>query len=224
MDNEILKYLFDKTVTCPICNSTFKTKAVKSKTSRILSKDSDFFIRYSPKVNPYFYDVWICNSCGYAAIKSDFNEIKHYRKELVYSNITPKWTPRVYPDILDEKLAIERYKLALLTAMLTDAPDSTKAMISLKIAWMFRLLEDKEQENIFLKQSLEAFIDAYRKELFPIYGLQRDSLMYLIGELNRRLGYDDQALLWYSKTIVNTNASYKVKDLARAGKDLIKNN
>ena len=107
-------------------------------------------------------------------------------------------------------LAIERYKIALLNAMLTNAPDSTKAMISLKISWMFRLLEDKAQESIFMGQALEAFTDAYTKEVFTIYGLQRDSMMYLLGELNRRMKNYDEALLWYSKTIVNTNSSYRI--------------
>ena len=45
--------------------------------------------------------------------------------------------------------------------------------------------------------------------------------MYLLGELNRRLGHNDEALLWFSKTIVNTNASSRIKELARTGKDLI---
>lgn len=223
MIDDVRNYLFDKTVTCPVCNSTFKTACVKSKTPRIDSKDSDFFIRYTKKINPYFYDVWLCNSCGYAAMKSDFENLRTFRKELVMSNVTPKWTPREYPRILDEKNAIERYKLALLNAMLTSSPDSTKAMISLKIAWMFRLLEDSNSEYAFLGQALEGFKDAYQSEPFPIYGMQRDSFMYLVGELNRRLGHDQDALLWFSKTIVNTNASYKVKEMARIGKNLIKN-
>ena len=167
MNNDVINYLFTKTVTCPVCDSQFTTKVVKSKSPRIESRDSDFFIRYSSKVNPYFYDIWICNSCGYSAQKSDFDTIKNYRKELVFSNITPKWKAREYPIILDEKLAIERYKIALLNAMLTDSPDSTKAMLSLKIAWMFRLLEDTSQENIFLGQALEGFTAAYSKEIFP---------------------------------------------------------
>lgn len=223
MINDIRNYLFDKKVTCPVCNSTFKTTCVKSKSARIESKDSDLFIRYTEKVNPYFYDVWLCNSCGYAAMKSDFENLRTFRKELVNSNITPKWTPRDYPRILDTKNAIERYKLALLTAILTSGPDSTKAMISLKIAWMFRLLEDTSSELSFLGQSLEGFKDAYQNEPFPIYGMERDSLMYLIGELSRRLGYDDDALVWFSKTIVNTNSSYRVKEMARNGKNLITN-
>lgn len=220
-DTNITNHLFDKQVICPVCDSHFKTKTVKSKSPRVVSKDSDFFMRYSV-ANPYFYDVWICNSCGYAAMKSDFEKLKLHKKDLVLSNVTPKWKPREYPDILDEKLAIERYKLALLNAVLINLPDSTKAMISLKIAWMNRLLENSDQEKLFLKQALEGFNDAYMKEIFPIYGLQRDSLMYLLGELNRRLGNNQDALLWYSKTIVSTNSSHRVKEMARTGKDLIK--
>lgn len=220
-DTDILNHLFDKQITCPVCDSQFKTKTVKSKSPRVISKDSDFFIRYS-RVNPYFYDVIVCNSCGYAALRSDFDNIKAYKKELVFSNVTPKWKPREYPDILDEKLAIERYKLALLNALLIDLPDSTKAMISLKIAWMHRLLNNTDQENVFLGQALEAFSNAYVYEIFPIYGLQRDSFMYLLGELNRKLGNYQDALQWFSRTIVNVNSSYRVKEMARIGRDLIK--
>ncbi|EKQ56438.1 MULTISPECIES: DUF2225 domain-containing protein [unclassified Clostridium] len=221
-DTDILNHLFDKQTICPVCDSHFKAKTVKSKSPRIISKDSDFFIRYSV-INPYFYDVVICNSCGYAAMKSDFEKIKSHKKELVLSNVTPKWKPREYPPILDEKLAIERYKLALLNSVLINLPDSTKAMISLKIAWMYRLLNNTEQENVFLKQALEGFNSAYINEIFPMYGLQRDSLMYLLGELNRKLGINQDALLWFSKTIVSTNSSLRIKEMARVGKDLIKN-
>jgi uncharacterized protein len=220
-DNNILDHLFDKQVICPVCDSHFKTKTVKSKSPRVMAKDSDFFVRYSV-ASPYFYDVCICNSCGYAAMKSDFEKLKSHKRELVLSNVTPKWKPRQYPDILDEKLAIERYKLALLNAMLIDLPDSTKGMILLKIAWMNRLLDNSEQETQFLKQALEGFNNAYIKEIFPIYGLQRDSLMYLLGELNRKLGNYQDALLWFSRTIVSTNSSYKIKEMARIGKDSIK--
>lgn len=220
-DTDILNHLFDKQVVCPVCDAHFKTKTVKSKSPRVTSKDSDFFIRYSV-ANPYFYDVIVCNSCGYAAMRSDFDNIKTHKKALVFSNVTPKWKPREYPDILDEKLAIERYKLALLNALLLELTDSTKAMISLKIAWMHRLLNNTDQETVFLKQALEGFNKAYIYEIFPIYGLQRDSLMYLLGELNRKLGNYPEALQWFSKTIVSVNSSYKVKEMARMSRDLIK--
>lgn len=221
-DNDVSIHLFDKQIVCPACDSQFKAKTIKSKSPRIISKDSDFFIRYSV-INPYFYDVLVCNSCGYSAMRSDFEKLKFHKKELVFSKVTPKWKPRQYPDILDEKLAIERYKLALLNALLLELTDSTKGMISLKIAWMYRLLEDNNLEMLFLTQALEGFNNAYIYEVFPLYGLQRDSFMYLLGELNRKIGNTQDALMWFSKTIVNTNSTHRIKEMARMGKDSIKN-
>ena len=222
-DSDMEKHIFDKQVVCPVCQNKFKTKAIKVKSPRISSKDSDFFIRYYI-ANPYFYDVWICNSCGYAAMKVDFDKIKFYKKDLILKNITSKWKPRNYPDVLNEKLAIERYKLALLNAVVGEFNSSTKAMILLKIAWMYRLLEDINSENSYLSQSLELFKDAYSKEDFPIYGMQRESLMYLIGDLNRRLNNNEEELHWYSKALTTVGAPYKIKELARNGKNLIKTN
>lgn len=221
-DSEVTKHIFDKEVICPVCLNKFKTKAVKAKSPRIVSKDSDFLIRYSG-VNPYFYDVWVCNSCGYSAVKGDFNKFKSYKKDIVMSKITSKWRPREYPDVIDAKLAIERYKLALLTCIVTESLDSAKAMIFLKIGWMYRLLEDKANENEFLEKSINEFLVAYKNEDFPMYGLDKGSLSYLIGELYRRIGNNKDALFWFSKTLTGGDASYKIKELAHTQKDLINN-
>ncbi|MBD7910241.1 MULTISPECIES: DUF2225 domain-containing protein [Clostridium] len=222
-DNDVLKHTYDKEIVCPICENKFKVKIVKVNSPRITSKDSDFFIRYSV-VNPYFYDVWMCNHCGYSSMKADFPKIKSFQKELVLDGITKKWTPRVYPESLTVDNAIERYKLALVTSMIIEKPNSTKAMILLKLAWMYRLKKDVEKEMAFLKQSITAFLDAYSMEDFPIYGMQRDSISYLIGELYRRTNNEKEALTWYSKVFSTVGASQKLKDLARNGKDSLKNN
>ncbi|MBW6410824.1 DUF2225 domain-containing protein [Clostridium weizhouense] len=222
MDNiEIKSHLFQKKVTCPVCNNVFNVNVVKINSPRIQSRDSDFFIRYSV-ANPYFYDVWICNDCGYAALKVDFNSLKKHQRDIVLTNIKPKWKPRVYPDIITETLAIERYKLALLNAIIIELNYSTKAMICLKISWMYRLLNMEKEELHFLNKALIALNNAYMNEGFPMYGLQRDSTMYLIGELNRRIGNYQEALIWYSKTITSLGSSYKIKELARNGRDIIK--
>ena len=214
--------IFDKEFICPICNNKFKTKTVKSKSPRVASKDSDFFIRYKT-VNPYFYDVCLCNSCGYAAMKSDFDKIRSYHKDLILNNITKRWTPKSYPEILTAEIAIERYKLALLSAITLEKPSSTKAMILLKISWMYRLL-DNSKEIETLRNSLDEFVQAYQNEDFPIYGMQRESLSYLIGDLHRRCGNFDEALRWYSKVLTTIGCPQKVKELARNGKDCIKLN
>ncbi|MGG7178073.1 DUF2225 domain-containing protein [Clostridium paraputrificum] len=220
MDIDINKHIFDKEIVCPICNNKFKTKVVKVNSPRITSKDSDLFIRYSV-ANPYLYDVWLCNNCGYAAMKADFLKTKSFHRDLILNTITKKWNPRTYPDVLTPTNAVERYKLALLSAIAMEKPNSTKGMILLKISWMYRLLEDSREQD-FLNQALNTLTDAYALEDFPIYGMQRDSLSYLIGDLNRRCNNHEDALKWYSKVITTVGASQRVKELARNGKDSIK--
>lgn len=215
------KNIFFKKVLCPVCNKTFETPTVKVNIPRISYKDSDFFIRYSIE-NPYFYDVWICPNCGYSALKTDFSKIRNFQKKLIKENITPKWVNRYYKLPYDENIAIEKYKLALLSSITIESKSSTKAMICLKIAWMYRLLNDNLKEKNFLSQALTLFEDTYSKESLPIYGLDRFSIMFLIGELNRRLNNNDIALRWFSEVITSMGANQKVKEMARDGKDKIR--
>lgn len=212
--------LYDTQVTCPVCETTFKARAVKTSAARISKKDSDSFIRYNV-INPYFYDVWVCNSCGYSAMKSDFHKIRSYQIDSVKEKITSRWRGKNYPDVYDIDIAIERYKLSLLNYVVTDAKSSKKAMNCLKLAWMYRLKEDSDNEITFLNQAIDGFNDAYYSEDFPIYEMNKFTTMYLIGELNRRVGKLDEALTWFSKVITSPQAPQKLKDKTRDQKDLI---
>jgi uncharacterized protein (DUF2225 family) len=220
-DKKDKNLLYDKEVTCPVCSSKFNARSVKVSAPRMLNKDSDFFIRYA-NIDPYFYDVWLCNSCGYAAMKRDFEYIKGYQFDSIKKNITTRWRGKNYPDSYDVDIAIERYKLSLLNYIAINAKDSSKAMNCLKIAWMYRLKEDSDNEKIFLTQALEGLEGAYFGEDFPIYGMDKFSTMYLIGELSRRVGDYEKAMLWFSKVITTPSVTQKLKDLARDQKDLIK--
>ncbi|MDP4088736.1 MAG: DUF2225 domain-containing protein [Bacillota bacterium] len=220
-ENKEKTLLYEREVICPVCETRFNARAVKVSAARTVSKDSDFFIRYSV-INPYFYDVWVCNSCGYASMKKDFEYIKEHQIEHIKKNITSRWRGRKYPETYDLDIAIERYKLSLLNYAVRNAKNSSKAMNCLKIAWMYRLKEDVESEQTFLLQTLEGLENAYYNEDFPMYGMDRFTTMYLIGELSRRTGNDEKAMQWFSKVITTTSVSPKLKDLARDQKDLIK--
>lgn len=213
--------IYDKEVCCPVCGHSFKAKAVKSSSHRILKKDSDFFIHYG-SVNPYFYDVWLCNICGYTSMKSDFEKIKNSEIEAVQQKISAKWHGKNYPEFYDVNTAIERYKISLLNLCVMDAKASKKAMNCLKIAWMYRLAKDEKNELMFLNQALQGFNEAYSTENFPIYGMDKFTVLYLLGELNRRCGKIDDANNWFGKVIIDPIAPQKIKDLAKDQRDLIK--
>lgn len=215
------QYLFNKEINCPVCGVKSKVPFVKIKAYRIKSKDSDLYINYS-LINPYFYDVWLCNECGYAAMKSDFEKIRKRDIDIILKEISPKWKRRYYPMVHDVNIAIELFKLSLLNNSIIKSKSSIKAMNCLKLAWMYRILKDNENEQLFLKQSLNEFKEAYFNEDFPIYGMDKFATMYLIGELYRRTGNYQEALIQFSNVITNPHASRKVKDLAITQKDLIK--
>lgn len=213
--------LYDREVTCPICGNIFKAKSIKTSSYRILKKDSDLFIRYSI-INPYFYDVWVCNECGYAAMKTDFNKIRNFQIDAVKERVTPSWTPREYPEIYNIDLAIERFKLSLLNYVVIESAWSKKALNCLKLAWMYRLKENEGKEKLFLNQALESLKEAYSSEDFPIYGMSKYTTMYLIGELLRRTGDCQDALIWFSGVITSPGVPNRLKNLARDQRDLIK--
>ncbi|SFU46154.1 hypothetical protein SAMN04487886_103320 [Clostridium sp. DSM 8431] len=134
--------------------------------------------------------------------------------------ISNEWHGREYPLIYTEEIAIERYKLALLTAVVADFKDSRKAILCLRLAWMYRLLKKENEEQFYLGKALEGFINAYESEDTPIYGLDTYSLMYLIGELYRRTGKISESVKWFSNVITSRGANYKVKDKARDMREL----
>ncbi|SKA85201.1 hypothetical protein SAMN05443428_106129 [Caloramator quimbayensis] len=219
---KIQEYLYDKSYACPVCGNNFKEKTVKIGKARLISKDTDLMPKYE-NINPLFYDVVICPRCGYSALIRYFDKIKQDQADLIRLKISSKFKAKIYPDIYDLDTAIERYKLALLNSVVKNAKNSEKAYICLKTAWLYRLKDSKEDEKKFLEQAFIGFKEAYEKEAFPICGMDKFTLMYLLGELSRRLGDNPEALLWFSKVIVSTNVSPRLKELARDQKDLIKN-
>lgn len=213
--------LYDKEIVCPVCENKFLARTVKTNGYRMKRKDSDFYIKYEI-INPYFYDVLLCNVCGYAAMKADFHKLRQFEIESIQKNITPKWHGRKYPQIYDINIAIERYKLSLLNYSIMDSKSSKKAMNCLKLSWLYRDLGDTKNEELFRKNATIGFKDAYLNEQSPIYGMNSITVLYLIAELNRRSGNYDEALKYLGNVITSKDANRKIKNIAMTQKDLIK--
>ncbi|NLK97901.1 MAG: DUF2225 domain-containing protein [Epulopiscium sp.] len=213
--------LYEKSYTCPVCSLNFKAKTVKSGKARLVSTDTDFKPNYSV-INPMKYDVILCPYCGYAALTQYFNSLRATQIEWIKNQISSVFKTKLYPNVYTIEIAIERYKLALLNAIVKKARMSEKAYICLKIAWLYRELEDKDNEHRFLEQALKGFLESFEKERFPVCGMNEHTLTYLIGDLYRRTGDTDNALKWLSDVLLSRNVNARLKDKARDVKDVIK--
>lgn len=208
-----LECLFDKSYTCPVCGHTFKERTIKKGKSRPVSSDSDLKPYYEP-IDPMYYDIVLCPSCGYAALTSSFGKLGYTQSKWIREEITPKFKYREYPEVYDADTAIERYKLALLNTIAKKAKDGEKAYICMKIAWLYRDKQDPEKELIFIEHAYTGFKHAYANESFPICGIDENTMTYLIGEFARKLGYLEEAIRWIGTVILAKNVNQRLKDRA----------
>lgn len=189
--------LYQIKVTCANCDHSFETSRVRPSLKKAYRTDTDF-CGYYKNENPDFYVVRVCPDCGYAStenFKALLNEkqISNFR-----SQIGSRWEPRDFGGHRTLQDALETYKLALLCAQVIGERERIVASLLHHIAWLYRYEENEEQEQRFLAHSLDSYIRVYENEGV---GSNDARLLYLIGEINRRLGRFNQAVQWFARVV-----------------------
>lgn len=205
--------LFDKRYICLYCNKEFTTKKTLSRKLKIKKRDSDSCIHYDG-VSPYFYEVNVCSSCGFAFTEnykkpySPFVEIleKQYLSKIKGVDLNQE------RDLED---AIKSFKLALVTANILREHSVVIGGICLKLAWLYRYEGNKEEETRFLKNALDKYIETYENDKLDGYNVEEDLLIYRIAEIYIQLDEYTKARRWFSILISSKDVSDKIKKLAQ---------
>ena len=211
MAAEVL-YSVDKD--CPICKGKFKVTKVRSKL-QMVKQDSDFCTYYKD-VNPNYYVIWVCPSCGYAAQDTYFDELSPAAEDKTRKFLQGKEVRLDLSGVRSREQAIASYKLAIFLAELVSALPSRLAGLYLKLAWLYREAEMPEEERILMMKARQCYEQATLKERFPIGNLTDIAVEYIIGELYRRTGQVDQALSYLSKVVGNPKAKLEKRILELA--------
>lgn len=232
--------LFDKDVECPICQQKFKIKSVvASKAKRDIS-DIDMRPKYV-SIDPLKYDAIACNKCGFAALSAYFKDtlLTDNQIMLIKEGVTANYTsqPDKNSDVYSYDEAIDKHKLALLSAVVKKARPSEKAYICLKLGWLLRgkretypqdagdfekvTEECKNEEMEYLEEAKKGFIFSLAHESGKICGMDPVTIEYLCAALEYDLGNNEECLRMVSKLITNPAASTQIKDKCRDLKELI---
>jgi uncharacterized protein (DUF2225 family) len=215
--------LYNKTIKCPVCTEKLDVTKVRSSAIKVLSRDTDLCVYYEG-INPLFYDVFVCEHCGYAAQAEKFETISAADAKIILENIQPKWNKRSFSGDRNIDQAIEAFKLALLNMQVRKAKIIELAKICIRLAWMYRLKKDDVNEKKYLQFALKSYKGAFENERFPIDKLDESTCIYIIAELLRRLEDYEESIKWFSKLVSSPDARRNIKliDSAREQYQLAK--
>lgn len=189
--------LFIVKVNCIYCEGEFNTSRVRPSFKKTSKTDSDFGIHYKD-INPEYYVVRVCPFCGLATTENSSERMTNDQKGKFEEKVRANWSMKDYSGERNWEEAMQTYKLALVCAQIKDEKVRVVAGILHHIAWLYREKEDVEQEKRFLRFALNAYIEYYETEGIS---LNNAKLMYLIGEIYRRVGEFNEAVKWFAKVV-----------------------
>lgn len=229
--------LLEKSQKCPVCDSDFKTKIVRSGRFKMIGQDTDLRPKYQP-LDILKYDAVVCPYCGYAALSRFFKLMMPAQAKMIQENISANFNGlEESGDFYTYDDAIARHKLALANTVVKKAKDSEKAYTCLKLAWLCRgkaeTLDEsaadyqeqvdalKKEETELLANAYAGFASAYSNEDFPMCGMDELTVTYLLAELARRTGKLDEASRYVSRVLTSRAANERIKERAREVKEMI---
>ena len=230
-------YLYDKKYKCPVCDSDFEARTVRTGKVKMKNVDIDLRPDYD-EVDQNKYDVIACPACGYAALSRYFPNLNKYQIDDIRVKICMNYKHEPCKDpVYTYEYAKRLYQLCLANAVVKKAKNSEKAYICLKSAWVIRgetqrldpndddyetrKAENDAQEKELLVNALNGFAMARQTEEFPIAGMDATTLDYLMAALAVETGQRDMASKMIGEILTSRVANSRIKDKARVLKEML---
>lgn len=220
-----LSPFYEKNIECLHCKKSFPTLKVRTKFIKIAHTESDFQPIYTDeKVNALFYNVFVCQHCGFSFTEDFTKYFAPGVKEEIDKKITKNWTPHNFKQERTTLDAIQAYKLAFLCATLKKEKYVITSGLTLRIAWLYRSLKNESQEKRFLKISRDYYMETFSNEDYAGTQMSAVRVMYMIAELSRRIEDYENATRFFSRVIENQRIGGEAKlvDMAKEQWELVR--
>lgn len=192
-------FLYTVEKKCPICESLIQITKVKSKIA-LIKQDSDLCMHYKD-VNPYYYTVFVCSNCSYAASENRFFAVN--AKDI--EKIKPFTTQyRMLISLSGQRSfeqAVHSLKLAIFLEESLGLSKVSLANLYLVLAWLYREIQDRVQELFSLEKALEKYEEILYKSQDDTGNMDKITIEYLVAELNRRVSRLDEASKIYGRLL-----------------------
>lgn len=190
--------IYISTTECRCCETTFKITRIRPSFKNPSSMDTDFCGYYKKGVNPDHYVIRVCPQCGFAFSENGKKVLTDEQKNLYFSQIGKHWQEQYFHGERTIEQALMTYKRALMIAQLIKEDPRVIAGFLHHIAWLYRELGDVSNEQRFLQFALDEYIVVFQHESNSD---KNAKLLYMIGELNNRVGNYQEAIKWFSRVV-----------------------
>lgn len=213
---DVIPY-YEKKQECINCKKTFNSLKVRSKAIKVDHTESDFQPVYTDDVNAYYYNVFVCEHCGFSFTEDFTKYFPPGTQQEVQEKITNHWVHHGFGDIRTVFQAIQAYKLALLSGTIKKEKYITMAGIALRLAWLYRSLKNEGQEQRFLKLARDHYMDSFSTDDYSGTQMSMVRVLYMVAELSRRIGDTENATRYFSKVIEkqSVGGDAKIIDMAK---------
>lgn len=190
--------IYISTTECRCCESEFKITRIRPSFKNPSKVDTDFCGYYKTGVNPDHYVIRVCPQCGYAFSENGKRQLTDEQKNLYFNQIGKHWQEQYFHGERTIEQALMTYKRALMIAQLIKEDPRVIAGFLHHIAWLYRELGDVSNEQRFLQFALDEYIVVFQHET---NSEKNARLLYMIGELNNRVGNYQEAVKWFSRVV-----------------------
>lgn len=180
--------LDDGDFTCSFCGQSFKDKIIWS--TNVMERDAEFR-PHAMGLDPLPYYVHPCPHCGYPT-DGDRVELSDREKAEI-----GKWLTAYRESHGGRVSSAGKYEVLANIYIIRQLPSDKIAYAYQRAAWMADDSRDEAAGRKFRTSTLEYLTMALEKS--AVEAKMVPNLTYLAGELNRRLGRFDEALLWFSR-------------------------
>jgi len=179
---------------CPVCDSSFATQRIASTNS--VGQDTDFR-PLTAGIDPQPHYVHVCPKCHFAAFEGDFGAVQDEVKHMVQS---PAYAPEdtLQGEEVGSLRGSTKYLLAVRCYSQDDrASDLRLADLYLRASWCARQEEDLSREREAQTQAILLFEQALEEG--EVADNQLRTILYLLGELYRRIGRHELAIPMFDR-------------------------
>lgn len=205
-----LQTFWEQEFTCPVCDKRFRSLRVFSDAIRIKDRDSDLKPTYDG-VNALLFQPVTCPECLYTAFENDFEMPLSQKQKEMLTKLCEKLKAMLSIDLSKDRGLKDAASLFTIAAAVYVVVEKhlRAAEAYLKLAWLFRDLNDPAEEAKALTGALKHFTESYTKE--ALSDEQQIMVLFYLGELNARLSNKKEAIKWFSTLIQkfpNTSSIY----------------